>query len=252
MNPLGTLEYAFHKLRRVPRWAWVSAVLGLLLVPLLLIWLALSLLGSAFQGGHSLVTQGRELLNAALPDVKAQLDATLPEAKAMVDGAIPAVQARISTEITEVRSLLETAIPPMDGDLLAVATGVAGTQAAALLKEGTGSFDQALLTALGTALPAADVGGEDPHDVPRFPGFFRTQFERNNGGMSVSYAGKAAHAEVLTFYRNALAQAGYSARVMSASADSEVIEFLSPERKLVLTATSDGRGHMQLSWVARG
>lgn len=260
MNRIDGLQYLWLRLRRVPRWAWISAGLGLLLIPVLLVWLAVALLGTAWQGGASLVNQGREWLGLSLPQAQAQLEAALPDPKALIDQVVPDVQQQVQAqlqaakdEIQQASSGLQAVLPNAEQTLAGAAAGLAATrtQMETLLQQGRNSVDQALAGMLKTPLPTQDVGGEDPAEIPRLPGFVRTAFARNGKSLSVSYAGPAAHGEIVRFYRSALAPAGYESQVMAATTDTEIVEFRSAERLLTLTARSDGQGHSALTWEVR-
>lgn len=260
MNRIDGVQYLWLRLRRVPRWAWISAGLGLLLIPVLLIWMAFALLGVAWQGGSSLVNQGREWLGLSLPQAQAQLEAALPDPKALIDQVVPDVQQQVQAQLQSAQAGLEQArnglqavLPSAEQGLASAAAGLAATrtQMETLLNQGRNSVDQALVGMLKAPLPTQDVGGEDPAEIPRLPGFVRTAFARDGERLSVSYAGPAAHGEIVRFYRSALAPAGYESTVMAATADTEVVEFRSAERLLTLTARSDGQGRSALTWEVR-
>lgn len=260
MNRIDGVQYLWLRLRRVPRWAWISAGLGLLLIPVLLIWMAFALLGVAWQGGSSLVNQGREWLGLSLPQAQAQLEAALPDPKALIDQVVPDVQQQVQAQLQSAQAGLEQArnglqavLPSAEQGLASAAAGLAATrtQMETLLNQGRNSVDQALVGMLKAPLPTQDVGGEDPAEIPRLPGFVRTAFARDGEKLSVSYAGPAAHGEIVRFYRSALAPAGYESTVMAATADTEVVEFRSAERLLTLTARSDGQGRSALTWEVR-
>ncbi|MFO1496553.1 MAG: hypothetical protein U1F26_18065 [Lysobacterales bacterium] len=129
MNRIDGLQYLWLRLRRVPRWAWISAALGMLLIPVLLIWMAFALLGVAWQGGSSLVQQGREWLGLSLPqEAQAQLEAALPDPKALIDQVVPDVQQKVQAqleaaqaEIARARSGLQAALPTAEQGLAGAA-----------------------------------------------------------------------------------------------------------------------------------
>jgi len=209
---------------QIPRWAWIGGALGLLLVPVLLLWLAFALLGSAQQAGSGMVEQARSWIGVVAPDVLREADAAL----------------------AEVRQAAETLTP-----LATDPVGAARSMADAKIAEAAAAVREPLAeagTALGAlaALPTADVAGEHPAGFIPLPGFVRTAFQRSADGVYASYVGVAPQAEVTEFHRRTLEQAGYSAVVRSSDASATTIEFTKPGRTLLLAAQSEPGGRTRL------
>lgn len=209
---------------QIPRWAWISAAFGFVLVPALLAWLAFALLGSAQQAGSGLFEQARSWVGLVAPDVAREADAAL----------------------AEVRQAAE-ALTPLATDPV----GAARAMADAKIAEASAALREPLAeagTALGAlaALPTADVAGEHPQGFIPLPGFVRTGFQRGDGAVTASYVGIAPKAEVVTFHRQALELAGYAAVVQSADANATTIEFSKAGHTLLLAAASEPGGRTRL------
>jgi hypothetical protein len=209
---------------QIPRWAWISTAFGLVLVPVLLVWLAFALLGSAQQAGSGLLEQARSWIGVVAPDVAREADAALAEVRQAAEALTP------------------LATNPVDA---------ARTMADAKIAEVTAAVREPLAeagTALGAlaALPTADVAGEHPEGFTPLPGFVRTAFQRGDDGVAASYVGVAPQAEVIAFHRQALEEAGYTAVVQSADANGTTVEFSKAGRTLLLAAESEPGGRTRL------
>jgi hypothetical protein len=250
MNPMGAAQPVLTQLKRLPRSVWIAGGLALLLIPLLLLWLLFSLVGGAWQAGAALLGQGREALQTALPEEVQRIARELPTA-----GALETLQAeaqqRAQAELERLKSSIPASAEALQQGLAAVALPAAAENLRQLTEQGRVTADQALSSLLGGKRPASDVSGEDPPGVIRLPGFVRTAFVRDGEALKVSWSGPAPHAEVVAFYTQQLGAAGYRAQVLEAGTSSEVVSFESPERRLTLSASDDGRGGSRIDWSVR-
>jgi hypothetical protein len=210
-----------------------------------------ALVGGAWQTGSTLLGQGREVLQTVLPADVGKLADELPTADTTLSALQSAAQQRLQAEAERLRAVVPASAEALQQELAGGALPAATEGLRQLAQQGRAGADQALSSWLGPARPTSDVGGEDPPGVARLPGFVRTAFARDGDGLRVSWAGAAPHTQVVAFYTQQLAAAGYSARVLEARADAEVIEFESSQRKLTLAVRSDGRGGSALDWEVR-
>ncbi len=248
MNSMGTMEYVWLRLRRLPRWIWIACGLAMLIVPALLLWLAISLFGGAWQAGSAWLGQGREALQSALPAEVKQLARELPNAETALGALQIEAQQRVQGEVERLRAAVPASAEALQQELVGGAVPAAAEGLRQLTQQSRASAEKAVSTFLGSARPSTDVSGEDPPGIARLPGFVRTGFSREENVLRVSWAGAAAHAEVTAFYTQQLTAAGYSARVLAANAQAETVEFESPQQKLVLAVRSDGRGGSEVDW----
>lgn len=248
MNRVGVMEFVWLRLKHLPKSVWLAIGFTLLLIPALLLWLVISLVGGAWQTGGALVDQGRAVLQQVLPAQVEELARGLPQPAALA--ALPAeAQQHLQAEVERLQSTLPASAEALQQDLAgAVLPAAAALQQ--LTEQGRTSADRALAL-LAPARPTADVGGEDPPGVVRLPGFVRTAFARDGETLKVSWSGAAPHAEVVAFYTQQLGTAGYRAKVLQADKTVEVVSFESPQRQLTLTARADARGGSNIDWEVR-
>lgn len=262
-STIPLLGRGFGRLR-IPRWAWISGGLAIVLVPVLLVWLAFTLLGGAWQASSGLAEQARGWIGVVAPDVAREADAVLadvrkaaevltPLATDPVDAARQMVDAKTAEATAAVRDSLgeagaELAAKAAAATTLASGAVLAGGAALAgesgITEEGQATIDAA--SGVLGSLPATDVAGEDPEGFTRMPGFVRTAFQRGDDGIVASYVGVAPQADVMAFHRQALEQAGYTAIVQSADATGTTIEFRKEGRILVLWSRAGAEGLTQL------
>jgi hypothetical protein len=246
--------------RRIPRWAWISGASAIVLVPVLLGWAALAILGGARQGGSDLVEQVRGWVGLVAPEVVREADAAVAQvreaaealaplaadpvdaARATVDASIAEITAAVREPLAELGT--EVAANASAASALAGAAALAGQEGAELAAQGRASLGAALDAV--APLPRTDVAGEDPDGFTRMPGFVRTAFRRGDDGVVATYAGVAPQAEVMAFHREALEQAGYAATVQSADANAITIEFRREGRILRLSTQAEVGGRTRL------
>lgn len=248
MNHVGLMEFAWLRLRRLPRSVWIAGGLALLLLPALLLWLAVSLFGGAWQVGSSLLGQGRDVLQSALPANVEHVMREMPNADAALGALQSDAQQRVQAEVARLGAAIPASAEALQQELLGGAVPAASESLRQLAQQGRAGADQALSSWLGSARPTTDVSGEDPPGIARLPGFVRTAFAREGGRLRVSWVGAAPHSDVVAYYTQQLGAAGYSARVLAASAQAETVEFESAQRKLTLAVRDDGRGGSELDW----
>ena len=243
---------------RIPRWAWISAALAVVLVPVLLVWLALSLLGGAWHAGNGLAEQARSWIGVVAPDVAREADAALAQVRQAADVLAPiaadpvdAARAMVDAKAAEATAAVRESLGQASAELAATAAaattlagGAALTGDEAVVERVEGALD----TAVGALapLPTTDVAGEDPEGFTRMPGFVRTAFQRGDDGIVASYVGVAPQADLMAFHRQALEQAGYTAIVQSADAKGTTIEFRKEGQTLLLSAQSEAGDRTRL------
>lgn len=248
MNRVGVMEFVWLRLKRLPKSVWLAIGFALLLIPALLLWLVISLVGGVWQSGGALVDQGRAVLQQVLPAQVEELARELPPSAALA--ALPAeAQQQLQAEVERLQSTLPASAQALQQDLAgAVLPAAAALQQ--LTEQGRAGADRALAL-LAPAPPATDVGGEDPPGVVRLPGFVRTAFARDGDSLKVSWSGAAPHAEVVAFYTQQLGAAGYRAQILQADKSVEVVSFESSQRQLTLTARAGARGGSDVDWEVR-
>ena len=249
MNRVGVMQFVWLRLRRLPRSVWIAGITGLLLVPLLLLWMAFALFGGAWQMGSALLGQGREALENVLPAQVEQIARDLPNVDTAIGALQSGAQQRVQAEAERLRAAIPESAEALQQGLLGGSLPAATEGLRQLTQQGRAKADQAVSSWLGPARPSRDVSGEDPPGITRLPGFVRTAFTREGDQLRVSWVGAAPHTEVAAFYTQQLSAAGYSARVLAATGRSESIEFTSPERKLTLGVRDDGHGGSEMDWV---
>jgi len=247
MNRIDATQPLWAHLKRLPRAVWIAGGFALLLIPLLLLWLLISLVGGAWQAGGALLGQGREALQTALPADVQRLARELPTVGAL-ETLQSEAQQRAQAELDRLKSAIPASAEALQQGPAAAALPAAAANLRQLTEQGRVTADQALSSLLGGKRPAADVSGEDPPGVIRLPGFVRTAFVRDGDALKVSWAGPAPHAEVVAFYTQQLGASGYRAEVLEAGTRSEVVSFESAERRLTLSASDDGRGGSKIDW----
>lgn len=250
MNRIGVMEFVWQRVRRMPAKVWIAAGFALLLIPALLLWLLVSLLGGAWQAGGALLGQGRAALEQALPAEVAQIARELPQG-ATLETLQTEAQQRVQAEVERLKAAVPASAEALQQGLAGATLPAAAESLRQLSQEGRAAADQAVSSLLGPARPTSDVGGEDPPGIERLPGFVRTAFARDGEALKVSWAGSAAHAQVVAHYTRELEAQGFRAQVLSADAGAEVVSFESSDRRLLLSARSDGRGGSELGWEVR-
>lgn len=130
MNTLGMMDFVWLRLRRVPRWAWISGALVVLLVPALLMWLLFTLVGGAWQSGSAMLLQEREALRSALPAAISDAQQAVPEAAAALRQLTGAAQAEVDAAIGDAQRTL-----PVAADALRQLTGAAQSEVDAAARE---------------------------------------------------------------------------------------------------------------------
>lgn len=251
MKHIGVMEFVWLRLRRLPRSVWIGGALALLLVPALLIWMLLSLLGGAWQTGSAMLGQGREALQTVLPAEIGKLALDVPTVDATLGALQDGVQQRVQAETERLRAAIPASAEALQQELAGDALPAATEGLRQFVQQGRASADQALSSLLAPARPSTDVSGEDPPGVARLPGFVRTAFARDGSALRVSWVGAAPHAEVVAYYSQQLRAAGYRVRVVQAAADAQRVEFSSPQGTLTLDARNDGHGGSELVWEMR-
>lgn len=250
MNRIGVKELLWQRIKRLPPKVWIAAGFALLLIPALLLWLVFAVVGGAWQAGGALLGQGRAALEQALPAEVAQIARELPQV-ATLETLQTEAQQRVQAEVERLKAAVPASAEALQQGLAGAALPAAAESLRQLSQEGRAAADQAVSSLLGPARPTSDVGGEDPPGIERLPGFVRTAFARDGEALKVSWAGTAAHAQVVAHYTRELEAQGYRAQVLSADAAAESVRFESDTRALLLTARSDGRGGSEVQWEAR-
>ena len=195
MNHVGLMEFAWLRLRRLPRSVWIAGGLALLLLPALLLWLAVSLFGGAWQVGSSLLGQGRDVLQSALPANVEHVMREMPNADAALGALQSDAQQRVQAEVARLGAAIPASAEALQQELLGGALPAASAGLRQLAQRA--GADQALSSWLGSARPTTDVSGEDPPGIARLPGFVRTAFAREADRLRVSWVGAAPHSDVV-------------------------------------------------------
>lgn len=130
MNAINAMQFLRLNLRRVPRWAWISGALVVLLVPVLLVWLLFTVVGGAWQSGSALQQQQRDSLQSALPTAISDAREAMPEAAAALRQLAGAAQTEVDAAIGDAQRTL-----PVAADTLRQLTGAAETEVGALVRE---------------------------------------------------------------------------------------------------------------------
>lgn len=262
MKPPAFPHARARQRRRIPRWAWVSAALALVLVPVLLVWLAVALLGGAWQAGSGLVDQAKSWIGLVAPEAAREADAAIAQVREAAQALAPlatdpaaAARAAVEAKVAEAGAVVTEPLADASAELaakaaaaatLAGAAALAGQEAGAIAERGRAALDGAI-GALAP-LPTADVAGEDPPGFERLPGFVRTAYRRGDGGAMATYLGAGSQADVMDFHRKALERAGYAPIVQASDERSTAIEFRKDGQTLwVLTkAEAGGRTRVEL------
>lgn len=130
MNTIGVMDFLWLKLRRVPRWAWISGALVVLLVPALLMWLLFTLVGSAWQSSSALLLQERDALKSVLPAAISEAQQAVPEVAANLRRLAGAAQTEVDAAISDAQRTL-----PVAADALRQLTGAAQAEVDAAVRE---------------------------------------------------------------------------------------------------------------------
>jgi len=210
-----------------------AAGLAVVLVPVLLVWLALSCWAAPGRPGNGLGGTGAQLGRRRragrrprggrragpgpaggrrpCPDRGGSGGCCARDVDAKAAEATAAVRESLGEASADLAATAAAATTLAGGAALASGAALTGDEAVAERVDG------ALDAAVGALvpLPTTDVAGEDPEGFTRIPGFVRTAFQRGEDGIVVSYVGVAPQADVMAFHRQALEQAGYTAIVQS-------------------------------------
>lgn len=263
-------------LRRLPRWVWVVGGLALIGLPLLALALGAAALFGLWQWGSAAVETGRAELAERVPALAAPLEAlgaaSLDEATqkaralteeakarlaegqaalavdpAQVVAALAPEAAARAAELQAQAEALKSSLPNLAQPLDGLAAEASEALRAPLLQGGAAlATATAALAAL--QLPASDVGGSDPADIPRLPGFVRVAYQQGEGEARVAYAGPAPLREVVDFYRSELSEDGWQVQALESSVAAERLRFEREGRALELVVSADGPRRSRLQW----
>lgn len=267
---------AIRSLRRPPRWVWVVGGLALIGLPLLALALGAAALFGLWQWGSAAVESGRAELTERVPALAAPLEALgagaldeatqkaralteqakarLAEGQAalavdpaqVVDALAPEAAARaaeLQAQAEALKSSLPSLAQPLDG-----LAAEAGAALRAPLQQGGAALAAATAALAALQLPSSDVGGSDPADIPRLPGFVRVAFQQGEGEARVAYAGPAPLREVVDFYRSELSEDGWQVQALESSVAAERLRFERDGRALELVVSADGPRRSRLQW----
>lgn len=263
-------------LRRPPRWVWVVGGLALIGLPLLALALGAAAVFGLWQWGSAAVESGRAELAERVPALAAPLEslgaASLDEAtqKAralteearvrlaegqaalavdpaqVVEALAPEAAARaaeLQAQAEALKSSLPNLTQPLDG-----LAAEASEALRAPLQQGGAALVAATAALAALQLPNSDVGGSDPADIPRLPGFVRVAFQQGEGEARVAYAGPAPLREVVDFYRSELSEDGWQVQALESSVAAERLRFERAGRALELVVSADGPRRSRLQW----
>lgn len=263
-------------LRRLPRWVWVVGGLALIGLPLLALALGAAALFGLWQWGSAAVETGRTELAERVPALAAPLEslgaASLDEAtqtaRALTEEArarLAEGQAVLATDPAQVVAALAPEAAARAAELQAQAEalksslpslaqpldGLAAEASEALrapLQQGGAALAAATAGLAALQLPSSDVGGSDPADIPRLPGFVRVAYQEGEGEARVAYAGPAPLREVVDFYRSELSEDGWQVQALESSGAAERLRFERAGRALELVVSADGPRRSRLQW----
>lgn len=263
-------------LRRPPRWVWVVGGLALIGLPLLALALGAAALFGLWQWGSAAVESGRAELTERVPALAAPLEALgaasldeatqkaralteeararLAEGQAalavdpaqVVEALAPEAAARaaeLQAQAEALKSSLPNLTQPLDG-----LAAEASEALRAPLQQGGAALAAATAALAALQLPSSDVGGSDPADIPRLPGFVRVAFQQGEGEARVAYAGPAPLREVVDFYRSELSEDGWQVQALESSVAAERLRFERDGRALELVVSADGPRRSRLQW----
>lgn len=263
-------------LRRLPRWVWVVGGLALIGLPLLALALGAAALFGLWQWGSAAVETGRAELAERVPALAAPLEAlgaasldeATQKARALTDEArtrlaqgqaalaaepgqliealAPEAAAR-AAELQAQAEALTSSLPDLTQPLDGLAAD-AGDALRAPLQQGGAALAVATAALAALQLPGSDVGGSDPDDIPRLPGFVRVAYQQGEGEARVAYAGPAPLREVVDFYRSELSEDGWQVQALESSAAAERLRFEREGRALELVVSADGPRRSRLQW----
>lgn len=267
---------ANRSLRRPPRWVWVVGGLALIGLPLLALALGAAALFGLWQWGSAAVESGRAELTERVPALAAPLEALgagsldeatqtaralteqakarLAEGQAalavdpaqVVEALAPEAAARaaeLQAQAEALKSSLPSLAQPLDG-----LAAEASEALRAPLQQGGAALAAATAALAALQLPSSDVGGSDPADIPRLPGFVRVAFQQGEGEARVAYAGPAPLREVVDFYRSELSEDGWQVQALESSVAAERLRFEREGRALELVVSADGPRRSRLQW----
>lgn len=267
---------ANRSLRRLPRWVWVVGGLALIGLPLLALALGAAALFGLWQWGSAAVESGRAELAERVPALAAPLEslgaASLDEAaqaaRALTEDAkarlaegqavltvdpaqvVEAVAPEAAARAAELQAQAE-ALKSNLSDLSQPLDGLAAEASEALrapLQQGGAALAAATAALAALQLPNSDVGGSDPTDIPRLPGFVRVAYQQGEGEARVAYAGPAPLREVVDFYRGELSEDGWEVQALESSVAAERLRFEREGRVLELVVSADGPRRSRLQW----
>lgn len=267
---------ANRSLRRLPRWVWVVGGLALIGLPLLALALGAAALFGLWQWGSAAVESGRTELAERVPALAAPLEslgaASLDEAaqaaRALTEDAkarlaegqavltvdpaqvVEAVAPEAAARAAELQAQAE-ALKSNLSDLSQPLDGLAAEASEALrapLQQGGAALAAATAALAALQLPNSDVGGSDPTDIPRLPGFVRVAYQQGEGEARVAYAGPAPLREVVDFYRGELSEDGWEVQALESSVAAERLRFEREGRVLELVVSADGPRRSRLQW----
>jgi len=267
---------ANRSLRRLPRWVWVVGGLALIGLPLLALALGAAALFGLWQWSSAAVESGRAELAERVPALAAPLEslgaASLDEAtqaaRALTEDAkarlaegqaalavdpaqvVEAVAPEAAARAAELQAQAE-ALKSNLSDLSQPLDGLAAEASKALrapLQQGGAALAAATAALAALQLPNSDVGGSDPTDIPRLPGFVRVAYQQGEGEARVAYAGPAPLREVVDFYRSELSEDGWEVQALESSVAAERLRFEREGRALELVVSADGPRRSRLQW----
>ncbi len=263
-------------LRRLPRWVWVVGGLALIGLPLLALALGAAALFGLWQWGSAAVESGRAELAERVPALAAPLEslgaASLDEATrtaralteeararlaegqavlatdpAQVVAALAPEAAARAAELQAQAEALKSSLPNLAQPLDGLAAEASEALRAPLLQGGA-ALAAATAGLAALQLPSSDVGGSDPADIPRLPGFVRVAYQQGEGEARVAYAGPAPLREVVDFYRSELSEDGWQVQALESSVAAERLRFERAGRALELVVSADGPRRSRLQW----
>ncbi len=263
-------------MRRLPRWVWVVGGLALIGLPLLVLALAAAAVFGLWQWGSAAVESGRAELAERVPVLAAPLEslgaASLDEATRTARALTEEARARLAegqaalatdparvletlapeaaaraAELRAQAEALTTTLPKLGQPLEGLVTEASEALRTPLVQGGAAlAAATAALAAL--QLPSGDVGGSDPADIPRLPGFVRVAYAQGAGEGRVAYAGPAPLREVVDFYRSELSEDGWQVQALESSVAAERLRFEREGRALELLVSADGPRRSRLQW----
>jgi hypothetical protein len=99
----------------------------------------------------------------------------------------------------------------------------------------------------GDKIPAEDVPGEDIKQVPRYTDMVRVSYAIDNQRRTVVYRGRVEFRAVSDFYQKEIVAAGFKKRVLSASPEKEVYEYIKGRQRLEFSFKKIPTIHSEIS-----